>query len=202
MEFSRKSLPLRPFHPNCVQSHSARVRTRARSKHFQSLTAGNFEALWSLDFKFSAFKDLFPFSIVSKVQDASSILKVVFALSKRPHLHRAYLVTVSFRSFIAVHINFLRQKCFKCLQKWNSLLIILISKKFLLIVLLRKLFLKHFLCQHFISSLKNLSAKYKKFFNSNQLLTRIVLLVEWTLLIIVARWIFICIIEIRQQKDF
>ena len=94
LEFSRKSLPLRPFHPNCVQSHSARVRTRARSKHFQSLTAGNFEALWSLDFKFSAFKDLFPFSIVSKVQDASSILKVVFALSNRPHLHRAYLVTV------------------------------------------------------------------------------------------------------------
>ena len=39
---------------------------------------------------------------MSKVQDASSILKVVFALSKRPHLHRAYLVTVSFRSFIAV----------------------------------------------------------------------------------------------------
>ena len=45
LEVSRKSLPLWPFQPICVQAHSARVRTRARSNHFQSLTAGNFEAL-------------------------------------------------------------------------------------------------------------------------------------------------------------
>ena len=91
-----------PFQPTHVQSHSARVRTQARSNHFQSLTASNFEALWPIDLKFSAFKDLFPFSIVSKVQEAGSILKVVFALSKWPHLHRAYLVTVCNQNFIAV----------------------------------------------------------------------------------------------------
>ena len=45
LEFSKKSLPLQPFHPNCVQSHSARVRSRAKSNHFQSLTARNFKAL-------------------------------------------------------------------------------------------------------------------------------------------------------------
>ena len=41
-------------------------------EHFQSLTAGNFEALWPKDLKFSAFKDLSPFSIVSKFQEAGS----------------------------------------------------------------------------------------------------------------------------------
>ena len=106
LEVSRKSLPLRPFHPYCVQSHSARVRFRARSNHFQSLTASNFEALWPIDLKFLAFKDLFSFSIVSKVQEAGSILKVVFALSKWPHLHRAYLVTVCNQNFIAVYLSY------------------------------------------------------------------------------------------------
>ena len=80
----------------------ARVRTRARSNHFQSLTAGNFEALWSKDLKSSAFIDLFPFSIILKVQEAGSILRVGFALLKLPHLHRAYLVTICNQSFIAL----------------------------------------------------------------------------------------------------
>ena len=35
-----------------------------------------------------------PFKTVSKGQEATSILRVGFALSKWPHLHRAYLVTV------------------------------------------------------------------------------------------------------------
>ena len=56
--------------------------------------AGNFAALWPTDSKFSALEDLNPFKTVSKVQEATSILRVVFALSKWPHLHRAYLVTV------------------------------------------------------------------------------------------------------------
>ena len=80
----------------------ARVRCLACSYYFQSLTASNFEALWPIDFKFSAFKDLFPFSIVSKVQEAGSILKVVFALSKWPQLHRA-IVIVCNQNFIAVN---------------------------------------------------------------------------------------------------
>ena len=54
--------------------------------------ASNFAALSPTDPKFSALKDLNPFSTVSKAQEAGSILKVVFALSKRPHLHRAYLL--------------------------------------------------------------------------------------------------------------
>ena len=40
---------------------------------------------------------------MSKVQETSSILRVVFAISKSPHLHRAYLVTVCNQSFIAVY---------------------------------------------------------------------------------------------------
>ena len=39
---------------------------------------------------------------MSKIQEASSILKVVLALSKWPHLHRAYLVTVRFHLVLAV----------------------------------------------------------------------------------------------------
>ena len=47
-----------------------------------TLTASNFEALCSTNPKFSAFKDLTLFETVSKFQEASSILKVGFALSK------------------------------------------------------------------------------------------------------------------------
>jgi len=44
--------------------------------------ASNFAALSPTDPKFSALKDLNSFSIVSKLQEAGSILKVDFALSK------------------------------------------------------------------------------------------------------------------------
>ena len=57
-----------------------------------TLTADNFAALWPTDSKFLALKDLNPFKTVSKVQKTSSILRVGFALSKWPHLHRAYVV--------------------------------------------------------------------------------------------------------------
>ena len=70
------------------------VRFRSRSNHSQSLMAGNFAALWPTDSKFSALKDLILFSTVSKVQETGSILKLGFACSMWPHLHRAYLVTV------------------------------------------------------------------------------------------------------------
>ena len=38
-----------------------------------------------------------------KVQEASSILRVGFALSNRPHLHRTYLVTVRKQGATAVY---------------------------------------------------------------------------------------------------
>ena len=68
-----------------------------------TLTAGNFAALWPTDPKFLALKDLNPFKTVSKVQKTSSILRVGFALSKWPHLHRAYVVTVCNQIWIAVY---------------------------------------------------------------------------------------------------
>ena len=69
-----------------------RFEPRSRSNHSQSLMAGNFAALWPTDPKSLALKDLNPFKTVSKVQKTSSILRVGFALSKWPHLHRAYVV--------------------------------------------------------------------------------------------------------------
>ena len=54
------------------------------------------------DLKFSALTDLNPFKKLLKVQDTSSSLWVGFALSKWPHFHRVYLVTLCKRSFIAV----------------------------------------------------------------------------------------------------
>ena len=81
---------------------SARVRCLARSNHSQSLMAGNFAALWPTDSKFSALKDLILFSTVSKVQETGSILRLGFACSMWPHLHRAYSVTVYNQDFIAV----------------------------------------------------------------------------------------------------
>ena len=56
--------------------------------HSQSLMAGNFAALWPIDSKLLATKDLNLLKKHTKNQMASSILKVVFALSKSPHLHR------------------------------------------------------------------------------------------------------------------
>ena len=53
-----------------------------------TLTASNFAALSPKDFKFSALKDLNLLKKHTKNQEASSILRVVFALSKWPHLHR------------------------------------------------------------------------------------------------------------------
>ena len=61
-----------------------------------TLTADDFEALWPKDFKFLALKDLNLFKIVFKFQKTSIILRVGFALSKWPHLHRAYVVIVPF----------------------------------------------------------------------------------------------------------
>ena len=54
--------------------------------------AGNFAALWPTDSKFSAIKDLNFLKKHTKNQVASSILKVLFAFSKWPHLHKAYVV--------------------------------------------------------------------------------------------------------------
>ena len=46
-----------------------------------------------------------------KVQEASSIFRVDFALSKLPHLHRAYLVTVLFDLILSVHSAYLVTVC-------------------------------------------------------------------------------------------
>ena len=67
-----------------------------------TLTTGNFEAIWPKDLKISAIKDLNRLKKYVKYQEVSSILKMGFALSKWPHLHRAYVVTVPFILILAV----------------------------------------------------------------------------------------------------
>ena len=74
-----------------------------------TLTAGNFAALWPTDPKFLALKDLNPFKTVSKVQKTSSILRVGFALSKWPHLHRAYVVGGCLFNFGTVNTYYVPQ---------------------------------------------------------------------------------------------
>ena len=90
--------------PRPLLNQSARVRTRAKSNHSQSLMAGNFAALWSIGPKFSAFKDLMFFSTVSKAQEASSILKVGFALSNWPHFYSLFSNRFKWSS-IAVYVR-------------------------------------------------------------------------------------------------
>ena len=68
--------------PRPHSNKSAQIQVRPGSNHSQSLIAGNFAALLPTDPKFSAMKDLNPLKIVSKVQEASIILRVGFALSK------------------------------------------------------------------------------------------------------------------------
>ena len=55
------------------------------------------------DLKFLALKDLLFSLQCIEFQGADSILKVDFALSSRPHLHRAYEVTVCNQIWIAVN---------------------------------------------------------------------------------------------------
>ena len=50
-----------------------------------TLTASNFEALWSIDLKFLALKDLNPLQKYNKNQEASYNFWLGFALSNRPH---------------------------------------------------------------------------------------------------------------------
>ena len=61
-----------------------------------TLTTGNFEAIWPKDLKISAIKDLNRLKKCAKYQEASSILKVGFALSKYPYFNRAYVVSSGF----------------------------------------------------------------------------------------------------------
>ena len=76
------------FQPWPHSNRSARVHDHQGSNHSPSLMAGKFAALWPTDPKFLALKDLNLLKKHTKNQEASSILRVVFGLSKWPHLHR------------------------------------------------------------------------------------------------------------------
>ena len=55
-----------------------------------------------MDLKFSSLKDLNLLKKYTKNQEASYNLRLGFALSNRPHLHRAYVVTGCNQIWIAV----------------------------------------------------------------------------------------------------
>ena len=69
------------------------------------MTAVNFEAIWPKDSKFLALKDLNLSKKYTKNQEDSYNFRLGFALSNRPYLHRAYVVTVYNQNFIAVCIK-------------------------------------------------------------------------------------------------
>ena len=85
-------------------AHSSAVKAEVADffSRLPTLTASNFAALRLTDPKFSAFEILNPFKTVKKVQGASRILKVAFALSKWPHFTSIYLVRLPFLTGIAV----------------------------------------------------------------------------------------------------
>ena len=83
-------------------NQSAWIRVCPVSNHSQSLMAGNFAALWPTDPKFLELKDQILFITVSKVQEASSILRIVFTHLKWPHLNRAYLLGVRHSFYVTV----------------------------------------------------------------------------------------------------
>ena len=70
-----------------------------------TLIASNFVALWSIDPLLKIWKDLTPSEYMSIFQEPYIIQKICFAVSKWPHFHRAYSVTIRKRSFIALYGN-------------------------------------------------------------------------------------------------
>ena len=56
-----------------------KLRLQTNSNRFQNLMAGNFAAFQPTDLKFSALKDLHFYKTVSKLQEASSILRASFS---------------------------------------------------------------------------------------------------------------------------
>ena len=69
-----------------VQVRFARLWVNPGSNHFKSLTAKNFAALWSTESIYTLLKDLNLSQSVSEVQEAGSIQRVGFALSKWHYL--------------------------------------------------------------------------------------------------------------------
>ena len=97
---------LRPLQPKIVHPPSAQIRVHPGSNHSQSLIASNLKVLWPTDMKYSALKDLNLFQTVSKVQEASRILKMVFALSKWSHLlHKMGFVHSQMVTTVHIHIR-------------------------------------------------------------------------------------------------
>ena len=102
--------------------------SRSRSNHSESLMAGNFAAHWPTDPKFSALKHLNFLKKHTKNQEASSILRVVFTLSKWPHLHReTCYAAVSYEhscienlKISIMCLKFLKFKCLKCFMIHNT----------------------------------------------------------------------------------
>ena len=87
----KKKSAIRPWpHLN----RSAQVRLWLGSNHSQSLTDNIFAALWPTDPIFTVLKDLNLLKKHIKSQEADSILRISFALSKWPHLRRENLVTI------------------------------------------------------------------------------------------------------------
>ena len=89
------------FDPGCSRTRADRFECgRGWKADFffrpPTLMTDIFAALWHTDLKFLSLKDLNLLKKHTKNQEASSILRVVFALSKWPHLHRAYVVSGGF----------------------------------------------------------------------------------------------------------
>ena len=65
---------------------------------------------------------------MSRVKEAGSILNVDFVLSKSPHLHRAYLITVicneKLRAVCVFFLNFLTNKLLRSLHKSSNAVIV------------------------------------------------------------------------------
>ena len=100
--------PLAESNPDRTRLHTLWLNWLKRQTFFlrpPTLKASNFATLWLTDPKFLALKDLNLFKTVSKVQEASIILGVYFALSKWPHFNSVYLVRVPFLTGIAVWLD-------------------------------------------------------------------------------------------------
>ena len=102
------------FDPGCSWTWAYWCKSgRGQMAHFflrpPTLTASNFEALWSTDLILTVLKDLNPLKKYAKHQEPSYNFRLSFVCSKNPHFNSNYQVKVRFSLDLSVCMSLVKK---------------------------------------------------------------------------------------------